>query len=352
VNVDVIIVGQGICGTLLSFELIKRGKSVLVFDDGNVHASSKVAAGLINPVTGKRFVKSWMYDRLIEVAANTYAELEEQAGRPLIRSMELIQFHKDDTEERTFDEKTQQEEELRNIGVSNWQYLFSFSFGGGSILPCYIVDSNMLLNFWRERLLQSGLLIEGPFDHSLCRIADSVSYMDIKARHIIYCNGTSALQTPWFSALPFSINKGEAVIADIPDLPNGYIFKNVLKIIPLSGSRFWVGSSFDWKYETLRPTEHFRTKAEAWLNSFLKVPFTIVDHIAAERPSSVDYKPFIGLHPSYPSIGIFNGMGTKGYSQAPFFARQFAAYLCGCGDIMPDVDIKRFNNLLRRFQKA
>ena len=42
-TVDYIIVGQGICGTFLSWNLLKKGKSVLVIDDeANPYSSSKV----------------------------------------------------------------------------------------------------------------------------------------------------------------------------------------------------------------------------------------------------------------------------------------------------------------------
>jgi len=55
--IDFLIVGQGLAGSLLAWELIQRGCSVLVVDKGEENAS-QVAAGLINPVTGIRFVKS------------------------------------------------------------------------------------------------------------------------------------------------------------------------------------------------------------------------------------------------------------------------------------------------------
>ena len=63
-TVDYIIVGQGICGTFLSWNLLKKGKSVLVIDEANPYSSSKVANGVINPVTGRRIVTVWMADEL------------------------------------------------------------------------------------------------------------------------------------------------------------------------------------------------------------------------------------------------------------------------------------------------
>ena len=54
--------------TMLSYEFAKAGLSFLVIDDGDPSASSRVAAGMINPVTGRRIVKTWMIDTLLPFA--------------------------------------------------------------------------------------------------------------------------------------------------------------------------------------------------------------------------------------------------------------------------------------------
>ena len=64
-QVDAIIVGQGLAGSLLAFALHQRGQQVMLLDDGVVNAS-QVAAGLINPVTGQRLVKSVSASQLLQ----------------------------------------------------------------------------------------------------------------------------------------------------------------------------------------------------------------------------------------------------------------------------------------------
>src|SRR4029079_6360252 len=63
-HVDVIIVGQGISGTMLSWFLQKENKSFIVFDEVREHSASRVAAGIINPVTGRRYAYTWMIDEV------------------------------------------------------------------------------------------------------------------------------------------------------------------------------------------------------------------------------------------------------------------------------------------------
>jgi 2-polyprenyl-6-methoxyphenol hydroxylase-like FAD-dependent oxidoreductase len=69
---DVIIVGQGLTGTWLSWWLNKAGLSFKIIDQTNKDSSSMRAAGLINPVTGRRLVNTWMIDELMPFALNAY----------------------------------------------------------------------------------------------------------------------------------------------------------------------------------------------------------------------------------------------------------------------------------------
>ena len=55
-QVDFIIVGQGIAGTLLAHDLLEKGHSVYIIDKPMIASASKVAAGLINPVGMKRCI--------------------------------------------------------------------------------------------------------------------------------------------------------------------------------------------------------------------------------------------------------------------------------------------------------
>src|SRR5687767_11017800 len=91
-QVDVLIVGQGLCGTMLSWFLHKEGKSYVVVDNGSENSSSKVAAGIINPVTGRRYVRSWMVEAFMDFAQLTYGELGEYLDAPMLFQKSVIDF--------------------------------------------------------------------------------------------------------------------------------------------------------------------------------------------------------------------------------------------------------------------
>ncbi len=56
------------------------------------------------------------------------------------------------------------------------------------------------------------------------------------------------------------------------------------------------------------------------------------------------------MHPAIPNLdlGILNGMGTKGCSLAPFFAKQLTGHLLYNTPINADADVKRFARILTR----
>lgn len=350
-QVDCIIVGQGICGTLLSYELVKAGCKVMVIDDAQPFASGRVASGLVNPVTGMRVAKSWMVDELYPAAVKTYADLERILEVRIAEHLNILEFHPDINHRDTFNSRIAQYPEHLSADVDElaWAHTFNFHYGIGSVTSSFWINMRALQSAWRNKLNATGSFMQAHFDLSSLEVsADSVRYNDISASRIIFCNGASGFTNPWFDKLPFALNKGEALIASIPGLSPAYVYKNGIKITPWEDGLFWVGASFDWKYEDDQPSASFRSRTEAQLHNWLKLPYNIHQHMASIRPATVDHKPFVGFHPLHPAIGIFNGMGAKGCLQAPFFAASLAANITKGTPVLPDVDIARFTRVLSR----
>ena len=74
---DYIIVGQGLAGSTLAYHLLERDKRVLVINREDRTASSYIAAGLYNPITGRKMVKTWMADLLFP-HLETFYETQEK----------------------------------------------------------------------------------------------------------------------------------------------------------------------------------------------------------------------------------------------------------------------------------
>jgi glycine/D-amino acid oxidase-like deaminating enzyme len=81
------------------------------------------------------------------------------------------------------------------------------------------------------------------------------------------------------------------------------------------------------------------------LSEMLKIPFTVEQHFAAIRPTVRDRKPYLGPHPKFPLLFIFNGLGAKGSSLGPYYATHFADYLEGEIELDKEVAISRLKPL-------
>ena len=151
-HIDILIVGQGICGTMLSWFLQKAGKSFLVIDDNNANSPSKVAAGIINPVTGRRFVYSWMIDTVMPFAAQTYNEIGKFFAQKLIEQKDIIDFFPSPQMLNAFATRlTENDTFLHSYPDQNhFNQFFNYEFGCGKISPAYIADISGLLYSWRQ----------------------------------------------------------------------------------------------------------------------------------------------------------------------------------------------------------
>ncbi len=348
-HVDVIIIGQGICGTFLSWNLMKLGKSVLVIDECKPFTSSRIASGVINPVTGRRIVRTWMIEDLLPFAERSYQTFEKELNVELIRQCNVLDFHSTLQMKEAFEKRLAEGETyLEHHDSTSWKNYFNFIYGIGEVNPCLLIDLNVLIDTWRSHLQQQDALLQERFDIQQLQVTnEKIIYKDITADKIIFCDGVAAYANPYFSLLPFAPNKGEVLIIHIPGLPRTNIFKQGISIVPWKDDDlFWIGSSYQWTFDNDQPTESFRIKTENALRFWLKLPFKVVDHLAAVRPATIERRPFVGFHPVHTNVGIFNGMGTKGCSLAPYFGEQLAHHIINGNAIAPEADVQRFKRIL------
>ena len=348
-KVDVLVIGQGICGTFLSRELERAGMSYLVIDEPRPFTASRTAAGLINPVTGRRLVKTWMIDELLPFVREAYAEI----GEGLLRPVRVVDFFPTAQMRVAFLKRVEAGGDYLRLPSDDhdWDSLFRYEMGYGVIEPCYMVDMQKLLGGERARLVAGGLLREETLiPAEMVLGSNEVRYRDIQARWIIFCDGVAGAERGYFSQLPFAPNKGEALVIEAPGLEkaDGIIFKRGMTLVPWKEGMHWVGSSYEWSFTDPGPTAVFRERTEALLRDWLRVPFTTVQHVASVRPATLERRPFVGIHPAQPNVGVLNGLGTKGCSLAPFFARQLASLLKTGEPVMAAADVGRFARLLGR----
>lgn len=344
-----LLVGQGLAGTFLSRDLLRAGEPLIVIDDGRKNSASRVAAGIINPVTGRRIVRTWMIETLLPFAVESYRDIGSELGIDTITEKPMIDFFPSPQMRDAFVKRIAEEETFLRWPADPNAFDDSFrsEFGCGEIFPCYTVALDRLLPAWRRKLNDHNMLVADYFEPNDLRIYSGyVEYRDIRAEKIIFCDGIASSENRLFGKLPFALNKGEALIIRCPGIHSANLYKKGALLAPLGDDIFWAGSSYEWEFSDTGPSEAFRKRTTAQLAQWLKSDFTVEDHLAAVRPATLERRPFAGIHPHFPAVGILNGMGTKGCSLAPWFSRQLSSHLTKNTPILPEANVDRFRRIL------
>lgn len=339
---DYIIIGQGIAGTMLSWFLLEAGKKVIVIDDAKPNSASRVAAGIINPVSGRRFEPAWMYDTIYPFAKTTYLQLSALLQVTVFTERQLWTVFPSAQMREAFLNKTTGNAYTELPTALKYEAYLDQPYGA-AIVKGATVNLRQLLPAYRQYLQSLDALVTTHFDVNDMEItADGIVYKDIAAGKIIFCDGVATTGLPYFKTVKFLPNKGEVLLVKVPGLETADIIKKGITLVPQEGDLFWAGSSFAWDYENDHPTAGQRETLEKNLRQLLKVPFEVTDQLAAVRPSGNDRRPIAGFHPEYPAIGIFNGLGTKGCSLAPFIAAHLKDVFVSNAPLMREISLYRY----------
>lgn len=344
---DYIIVGQGLAGSCLALNLVNKGKRILVFSDPNGKSSSRVAGGLINPITGRKMVLTWKANELFPYLDKFYREAETLLAanfyfklpiyRPFVSIEEQNEWQGKSVEPTysPFIKGVITQKENKNI--------VNDPFGGLLLDNGGYLDTNIFLDAVSGWLKKQEFLLNERFNIDLVNFtADGVVYKDVTAKRIIFCEGVSGNKNPYFTDIKFRPVKGEVLKVEM-EADLNKIYNRGVFVMPRNGS-YTVGSNYNHRDLTWDPTEKGKEEIEVKLKALLNKPYTIVGHKAGIRPSVTDRRPVLGASKEREQMIVFNGLGTKGVSLAPYFASQLTEWLCNGKEVDKEVRVERFFN--------
>lgn len=346
---DYLIVGQGLAGTSLAFHLQQAGKKVLIVGDSTLPSSSKVAAGIFNPLTGKKLVKTWMADDIFPYARQFYHYVEEKIGVKVLHETSIFRPYRSIEEQNSYMAQSATPGISKYISDSPNQTVpehIHAPFGGMEVVHAGWVDLPLFLEKSKVYFEATGQYCEAAFQPSdVSFLEHEVCWNDLHFQKVILCQGYFAVDDTWFNWLPFTPVKGQVLEVEIDDIATDKIVNQGIFILPVSGASCRVGATYSWENLNWLTTENAKIELEDKLKPLLKVPYRITGQSAGIRPSSHDRRPMMGMHPENPRLGIFNGLGTKGVTLAPFFANHFTEYLEKDKELNDAVNIKRYFSL-------
>ncbi|MFD2202767.1 NAD(P)/FAD-dependent oxidoreductase [Shivajiella indica] len=346
-EIDFLLVGQGLAGTALSFRLMEKNLKCILIDTPLANNSSRIAAGLYNPVTGKKMVRTWMADYLFPEIEPFYEKLEEFLGknflikkniyRPFLSVEEQNEWmgHSSDPLLQPYFEKIHTQALYNEVNNP---------YGGIMLKNSGYLDINTLLDAYASYLIEKEMLMQEEYQEDFLEVTDlGIRYKEIKAKGIIYCNGLGAMNSKYFSNLPFAPVKGEILDIHQDFCPNVIINRGVFRISLPNGLQR-VGSTYSWHDLDTGPTERGKRELLEKLEKLIFIENKkIIHHKSGIRPATKDRRPFLGKHPGLESVYIFNGFGAKGVSLVPYFSKIMVEFLLNGIEIQKEVNISRWN---------
>ncbi|MEQ8303336.1 MAG: FAD-dependent oxidoreductase [Cyclobacteriaceae bacterium] len=351
-KVDYIIVGLGLAGACLAHQLIRLKRRIVVYDLPERNRASTIAAGLYNPVTGKGIVKTWLADELFPYLKKFYREVEQDCDEKLLYETPLYTPFLSVEEQNEWMAKSEDPsfaDYIVAVYTSSRFDQVNDPLGGLLLSNCGHVDVPKFLNYTRDLLISSNSYRQQEFlDQKMAFDNESIMYKDVQADHIVFCRGIHQLESPLFEGIPLKPLKGEVLNLKVTE-PLKCIYNRGIYVIETEAQHCKVGATYELQRLSHDITMKAQTELESKTRSLLKLPFRITHQDWGIRPSTTDRRPLIGVHPDHKNVWIFNGLGTKGVSLAPFFSHQLAKRMEGMGDLDKEANITRVKPLYSKF---
>jgi len=329
---DYCIVGQGIAGSLLAWLLLKTGKDVLIIDNHFQGASSDLAAGIVNPITGRNYVRSWRVHEFLPVAKRMYKEIALDLGLPVHIENNMLRCLYTVEDENNWLARTQDDAishfMLSEADYSEYRDKVVHPLSYGELTGTFQVRMGDIIHRFRKKWKEEKRYIQEKFIYeSLNHQGGIFQYDSLSFHHIIFCEGYQAIHNPFFRDFGMRPSKGEVLFVRIPGAPFTKMYKDGIFIVHHQDDIYWIGGGYENNPIDENPSANGYHKLSEEVKRILKVDYEILDHKAAIRPTMASRRPILLRHPVHSKMYLFNGLGTKGASMAPYFSQQLVRHL-------------------------
>lgn len=348
-NIEYLIVGQGVAGSCLALKLIREKKSFVVIDE-DVNKASTVAVGAYNVVVLKRFAQIWHAEEQLKLMRTYFSEFEKLLGQKFVTEMPTYRIFKDPSEITTWQKKSVKDELNQFLDdkiIKTPVEDLDTQLGYAEVKQTGRIDLENCLKLFKKYLTENNHYLNQRFDYSELKMTDDgiVYNKGIKSKKIIFCEGFGIKNNPYFNYLPVIGVKGEVLKIKTKTIVPKAIWKAYNFLMPVDGQICYTASTYDRDDLTPVPTEKGKLEIEKHLKELYKNDYEILEHTAGIRPTVVDRRPLIGSHPEMKNVYILNGMGTRGTLLAPQMTEFLFDFIEKQIPIDNEADIRRFDKI-------
>lgn len=348
-KIDYLIVGQGLAGSLLAWQLMERGRRVLVVDRDEPVSSSKVAAGLVTPLAGSRFNLPDGFVERLDFARAFYWGLEEKFGETLFHHRRIVRLFSKPQERDFWSSRLEREGERYSrfhAPLTIDESTISAPYGGFEMREGGWLDVPAFLELTRQTLLERAAYAIGRVHSAEVKIEESgIRWKNITAEKVIFCEGWRGNRNHFFDWVPMNPAAGDIIELSLPDLSGeSRIISKGSWLIPIGNGRFRAGSTYHHRDYEAETNTAGAEEVLAKVRGITSVPATLLQHRSAIRPIIRRSQIFMGPHPAHPQIAFFNGLGSKGVVNGPWHAARLADHLVSGNPLPVEADLRQ--NLL------
>lgn len=322
------ILGQGLAGTLVSLSLRQNALPHHVYDQGHARASSHAAAGIINPVTGRRFVLVEGYERYVD-RFSIYETAAALLGHSLLHELLIYRDLSSPKDLNQWDMRRSEPAYASYLRapVSAASAGLSPKLGAtwlGPTARAFRLDSAELIAGYRVLLKSEHGLTETSVADECLQRRDGKSAWSINGHSydvVVDCRGAGSATGSLWRDLPWRLSKGEAVRfgSDAWGRDAGAKVGGLFLSPVGSNGEFWYGGTSTDQYQDTEPQistqERFRDELQAI--GLIGSEVHCLRELAAVRPTMRDRQTLAIRHPEHRGLYLCNGFGTKGALVGP-----------------------------------
>lgn len=305
----IVIAGMGVAGACVAWQLWFRGVPFRIIDRGS-GGSSRVAAGLVNPVSGKNCTVPDRYAADFAEAQEFYRNIEAILQTQLWFALEVIRLV-------AAKDAAKLEKKMRDGDASQWVV--------GEMPDAPWADCKAYLLHGAARLDVPGFLAKSRafFSQQGC-LETGVLDEAVTGSITLWCEGAEGLiaghPLPWRQRCA----KGEILTVHAPQWQQSRMITGRGWLVPIGADQYKVGATYDWdRVDEITTPEGLAYLCQ--LATELGGPdFSILAHEAGIRPIIRKSQPVAG--PIGGDVFVFNGLGSKGSLTAPWAAGQLVKH--------------------------
>ncbi|MEM1126213.1 MAG: FAD-binding oxidoreductase [Bacteroidota bacterium] len=351
---DTLIVGAGLAGASAALHLSKHRAVHLLETAHPAAGASGAAAGLVNPLMGRRARAVWHREAALEALHHTLALAR---ATPLLRTGGVVRPARDAKQATRFAEAAEADPahacwlsaeaaQARYPGVEA-------PHGALHVLQGGALDVSAFTEALVQAAQAQGATVElgqtltawGESDgHAFAEVRDPEGALRrVTARRLLLAIGWGYRAHPTLAGLALHGIKGQTIrLHRPPGLDELPILSGTGYIVP-SGDLLVVGSSYEHTFADLRPSaahaEALRAQAARMVPALADAPVAYAT--AGVRVTVPTTRlPLVGPVPGHSCCWVFTGLSSKGLLLGPYLAGQLHEFFQRPDTIFPEVQVR------------